>query len=119
MKFIPCTIETFHDHNEECWVISVSAEYAAEAALEFAAMHLGRADRVVFSDKTKRFTIHPDSASLEQRAIPINQNWLEAVWCLLLDTHRNGWIDTAHIDQDFYDKNGSLCITIALTLPTP
>lgn len=117
MKSIPCTIETFHGRSDDCWVISVSAEHAAEAALEFASMHLGRSDKVVFSDKTKRFTIRPDSATLEQRTITVNTTWSESVWCLFLDAYQNGWTNTAHLDQDFHDRNGSLCITIELTYP--
>ena len=116
MKYIPSIIETFHDRGEDYWQISVSAEYTAEAALEFSAMHLGRADAVVFRDVKTTFTIRPDSATLGQRTVSVDKTWLEAVWCLFLDTHRNGWTNTAHIDQDFRDKNGNLCITIIMTI---
>ena len=117
MKYIPCTIESYSDRSEAGWYIAVPADHAADAALEFSALHLGRSDRIVFADKDQRFTIRRNSVTLGQRTIAVDANWLEAVWCLFLDTHRNGWSDTAHIDQDFCDKNGSLCITIRLAPP--
>lgn len=116
MKNIPCTIQTISCRGEDCWEISVPCDYASEAALEFAALHLGRAEKIVFSDKTDLFTIRADAVSLGLRTISVTPCWLEAVWCLFLDIHRNGWSDTAHIDQDFSDRNGNLSITVSMTL---
>ena len=117
MNFIPCTIETIRAEGEDCWEISVPSVYASEAALEFAALHLNRREKIVFSDKTNCFTIFSDAVTLGNRTVSVEQCWLDAVWCLFLDTHRNGWSHTAHIDQDFSDKSKELCITIRLTPP--
>ena len=115
MKYIPCSIDILHTIAEDYWEISVPCEYASEAALEFAALHLGRAEKILFSNKTNFFTITSDSVALRQRTISADPSWLEAVWCLFLDTHRNGWSDKAHIDQDFSDASGILSITIRMT----
>ena len=115
MKYIPCSIDTIRTTAEDFWEISVPCEYASEAALEFAALHLSRRSKIVFSDKTNCFTIFSDSVTLGQRTVSVGQCWLEAVWCLFLDTHRNGWSHTAHIDQDFSDQSGNLTITIRVT----
>ena len=116
MKYIPCIIETLHTDTENYWHITVSAKYCADAAVDFSALHLGRSEQMVFADKDQRFTICPNSVTLGQRTVAVDESWLEAVWCLFLDTYRNGWTNTAHIDQDFSDRNGDLCITIAITL---
>lgn len=118
MKYIPCSIDTIRTTAEDFWEISVPCEYASEAALEFAALHLSRTEKIVFSDKTNYFTIFSDAVMLGQRTVSVDQCWLDAVWCLFLDTHRNGWSHTAHIDQDFSGKNKDLCITIRLTPPS-
>ena len=118
MNFIPCTIETIRAEDEDCWEISVPCEYTSEAALEFAALHLNRTEKIVFSDKTNCFTIFSDSVTLGNRTVSVAQCWRDAVWCLFLDTHRNGWSHTAHIDQDFSSKIKDLCITIRLTPPS-
>ena len=55
MKYIPCAIETIHTTTEDYWEISVPCEYAAEAALEFASLHLSRTERIIFFDKTDHF----------------------------------------------------------------
>ena len=60
MNFIPCTIETIRAEGEDCWEISIPSVYASEAALEFAALHLNRREKIVFSDKTNCFTIFSD-----------------------------------------------------------
>ena len=52
MKYIPCSIDTIRTTAEDFWEISVPCEYASEAALEFAALHLSRTEKIVFSDKT-------------------------------------------------------------------
>ena len=118
MKYIPCSIDTIRTTAEDFWEISVPCEYASEAALEFAALHLSRTEKIVFSDKTNCFTIFSDAVMLGQRTVSVDQCWLDAVWCLFLDTHRNGWSHTAHIDQDFSSKIKDLCITIRLTPPS-
>ena len=118
MKYIPCSIDTIRTTAEDFWEISVPCEYASEAALEFAALHLSRTEKIVFSDKTNCFTIFSDAVMLGHRTVSVDQCWLDAVWCLFLDTHRNGWSHTAHIDQDFSSKIKDLCITIRLTPPS-
>lgn len=118
MKYIPCSIDTIRTTAEDFWEISVPCEYASEASLEFAALHLSRTEKIVFSDKTNCFTIFSDAVMLGQRTVSVDQCWLDAVWCLFLDTHRNGWSHTAHIDQDFSGKIKDLCITIRLTPPS-
>ena len=115
MKYIPCSIDTIHTTAEDFWEISVPSVYASEAALEFAALHLRRTKKIVFSDKTNCFTIFSDAVALGNRTVSVGQCWLDAVWCLFLDTHRNGWSHTAHIDQDFSDRSGNLTITIRMT----
>ena len=115
MEYIPCSIDTIHTSAEDFWEISVPSVYASEAALKFAALHLSRRSKIVFSDKTNCFTIFSDSVMLDQRTVSVGQCWLDAVWCLFLDTHRNGWSHTAHIDQDFSDHSGNLTITIRMT----
>ena len=117
MKFIPCIVETFHTEAEDYWEISVPCEHASDAALEFSAMHLGLADRIVFSDGQTSFTIRPDSVTLSQRTVSVDKIWLECIWRLFLNTHRTGWTNTAHIDQDFRDKTCELCITISVAPP--
>ena len=117
MRVIPCVMEVIQTEAEDFWEITVPGEYASEAALEFAALNLGRAEKIVFADKTECFTVHSDSVTLGKRTVAVDKDWLESVWCLFLDTHRSGWVSTAHIDQDFSDKNGDLCITIRLAAP--
>ena len=51
MRTIPCDIETLKSEKEEIWMIAVSASAAEIAAVLFAALHLGRSDKVIFLDK--------------------------------------------------------------------
>ena len=117
MRFIPCIIEMVRTEAEDFWEISVPCEYASDAALELAALYLGRTEKIVFSDTNKCLTIRSDSVTLCQRIVTVDKDWLEAVWCLFLDVHRHGWTNTAHIEQDFSVKDRNLCIVIRLAPP--
>ena len=113
MKTIPCTIELIFSPTETYWYISVPAEAAPEAALMFAALHLGRAEKFVFRDKARQFVITHGFAAIGDQTVSVTQTWLDALWCLFMDTHLNGWTNTAHLDQDF----GNVSITVAILPP--
>ena len=117
MKSISCTIEVSTAATEAYWYIAVPTEAAPEAALMFAAMNLGRVKRILFQDGKRQLALHSKSATIGEQTVTINKTWLDALWCLFIDTHLNGWTNTAHIDQDFDTPNGSVSVTFAIQQP--
>ena len=50
---------------------------------------------------------------MSEQTVAIDKTWLDALWCLFMDTHLNGWTDIAHLDQVF----GNISITVAILPP--
>ena len=113
MKAIPCTIEVSTAEAEAYWHIAVPADATPEAALMFAALYLGRVEKIRFQDGMRQFIIRSQSAAMSEQTVTIDKTWLDALWCLFMDAHLNGWTDIAHLDQDF----GNISITVAILPP--
>ena len=116
MRTIPCDIETLKSEKEEIWMIAVSASAAEIAAVLFAALHLGRSDKVIFLDKKtgQRLVVRTGSLTFGNGTISITHQWMEVIWTMFVDVDLFGWSDTFHVDQDFADKNGDITITIQI-----
>ena len=114
MRYIPCSIDLIHTPQEDGWIISVPQESAADAALDFAALHLGHTQKIIFSDGVKHLIICPEAIIFEEHTIPVDAVWIDAIWSLFLDCHRNGWSDTAHIDQEFFSDGKPVLLTMEI-----
>ena len=114
MKAIFCDIEILKSEKEEVWIIAVPVSAVEDASVLFAALYLGRSERILFLDnKTdQRFVLCTDSLTLGNRTVFATHQWLETVWAMFVDVALFGWSDTSHIDQDVADKNGSVSVTI-------
>ena len=116
MRTIGCEIQTLSAQNEEAWIISIDSQNVEKTALMFSALFLECVPKIVFQDccSNRSFVLQKDSAMFGNRHVLVGECWIKALWRLLLDTHLNGWTDTAHIDQDFDTLHGSISITFAI-----
>ena len=106
MRTIPCTIEVHRDHSADCWVIQVPEYSLKDAAEWFSELLSGSRKRVVFLDHKTDFTVTADSATFNNRQVPITRTWLECLEKLFSARHTN------HIDYDFSDRHGDVTITV-------
>lgn len=109
MKYIPCTIQNRSCHGENCWVLSVPVDAVKNAAAEMTRLISGKTKRIVFSDRKTEFVITTESVTFSGRRISITKDWLECIEKLFSSPCRPGY---SHIDEDFSDKHGDVCITV-------
>ncbi|MBQ2920034.1 MAG: hypothetical protein IJE58_02525 [Oscillospiraceae bacterium] len=112
MKYIPCTIETLSDHGDDCRIIHVPAADANDAAALFSQLLSGIRKRIVFQDRKTEFTLTSDTAAYNGRSVNITGAYLECLEKLFSADIRPG---ISHLDWDFSDTNGNLCITVRIT----
>ena len=112
MKFIPCTIETGSSRGEDFWIINVPSQAVNDAARLFSELLSGIRKRIVFQDRKTEFTLTGDTAAYDGRSVNITGAYLECLEKLFSADIRPG---ISHLDWDFSDTNGNLCITVRIT----
>ena len=109
MRSIPCSIDIIRSHREECWIISIPADSAGNAAVDCSDLLTGKRKNMIFADRKTEFIITSGFAACNGRQIPITKIWLECLHHLFSDIH------TDHIDYDFSDWHGDVSITVRIT----
>ena len=119
MQTIPCTLEILSNHSEVCWMLSISVADVEKTALHFIGLEQGILPKIVFCDHLSKqtLTVCSDSVTVGNRSVSTDKIWLDALCHLLLNTYFNGWTDTAHLDAEFSDQHGSVCLTISIEIP--
>lgn len=130
-KFMPdCRIECLCAENEEIWTLSISVEEAARATIFFAAFYLGKIESVKLIDYREKCVAcierNADGEkregefvlSLNGKQLSVTRVWLETVVSMFTDVALYGWIDTAHIDQDFEYKQSTITVCVKIEKPT-
>lgn len=102
---VACNIEHIQASGEEVWILSISSDHVADAAMMLSGLFLGKVERIKFADKTCSVSVHKTPAgyqlNLGGAQIAVTKIWLKAVLAMLVDSYLNGWSDTAHLDQQF------------------
>ena len=112
MRYIPCTIEMLRTDEEDFWIITVPVHAVDDAARLFSELLSGTRKRIVFQDRKREFTLTGDTAAYDGRSISITGAYLECLEKLFSADIRPG---ISHLDWDFSDTNGNLCITVRIT----
>ena len=111
MRFIPCTIEMLHTAEEDSWIITVPVHALDDAARLFSELLSGIRKRIVFLDRKTEFTITRDTAAYNGRSVNITGAYLECLEKLFSADIRPG---ISHLDWDFSDTSGNICITVRI-----
>lgn len=109
MRSIPCSIDTIHTPQVDCWIISVPTNAVGNATADFSDLLADKRKKIVFSDRKTDFIVTSDSAAYDGRRISVTKDWLECLERLFSDPH------SCHIDYDFSDKHGDVSITVRIT----
>ncbi len=109
MKTIPCIIETGISPGEDFWIITVPIQAANDAAQLLSELLSGIRKRIVLQDRKTEFTLTSDTAAYNERSVSVTSDYLECLEKLFsADIHPG----ISHLDWDFSDKHGNLCICV-------
>lgn len=114
-----CRIEQIRMEAEELWILAIPSESVKDVIVDFAAFYLGKKKNVLFADRSraskiqiKRGAASDYRLSLNDKTVSVTQTWLEAVAAMLTDVAMYGWIDMAHVDQDFETGQGTIDVCV-------
>lgn len=114
-----CRIEQIRMEAEELWILAIPSESVKDVIVDFAAFYLEKRNSVLFADRSsaceiqiKRGASSDCMLSLNDKTFSVTQTWLETVASMLTDVALYGWIDTAHVDQDFETGQGTIDVCV-------
>ena len=100
-----------HIAEEDSWIITVSIQAANDAARLFSELLSGIRKRIVFQDRKTECTLTGDTAAYNGRSVSITGAYLECLEKLFSADIRPG---ISHLDWDFSDTSGNICITVRI-----